>query len=408
MDEKKLKQDYTRLAEKLAQRQVDAEAVKTKVMQLAIETPSWGYGDSGTRFKVFTQPGVARNAYEKIQDAAMVHKVTGIAPTVAIHIPWDWVDDFTALKQHAEKLGVKIGSVNPNLFQDEDYKYGSVTHVDPIVRSKAVDHILECIQIAEVVNSKVLSLWLADGSDYPGQVHFRQRKQRLLESLQKVYKNLPQDMCLLVEYKLFEPAFYHTDLADWGITYIITKKLGERAKVLVDMGHHAQGTNVEWIVAMLIDEGKLGGFHFNNRKYADDDLTVGAINPYEIFLIFNELIDAESDPDVDLDVSYMLDQSHNTKLKIEATIQSVMFVQETYAKALTVDRKKLAKARAENDAVTAELALQEAFNTDVTPLLQMARIEKGLEPDPLVAYKNSGYFEKICEARGAGAGKGWE
>ena len=408
MREKKLKEDYTRLAEKLAERQVDAEEVKTKAMKLAIETPSWGYGESGTRFKVFTQPGVARTAYEKIQDAAVVHKLTGIAPTVAVHIPWDWVDDFTALKQHAENLGVKIGSVNPNLFQDEDYKYGSVTHIDPIVRSKAVEHILECIEIAEKVDSKVLSLWLADGSDYPGQVHFRQRKQRLLESLQKVYGNLSEDMRLLIEYKLFEPAFYHTDLADWGITYIMAKELGAQAQVLVDMGHHAQGTNVEWIVAMLIDEGKLGGFHFNNRKYADDDLTVGAINPYEIFLIFNELVDAENDPDVNLNVAYMLDQSHNTKLKIEATIQSVIFVQEVYAKALTVDRKKLAKARAENDAVAAELALQEAFNTDATPLLQMARIEKGLDPIPLVAYKKSDYFEKICEVRGVGTGKGWE
>ncbi|HEY65210.1 MAG TPA: L-rhamnose isomerase [Caldilineae bacterium] len=400
---------YQLLAEQLTDRGIDVEAVKAALKAQRVETPSWGYGNSGTRFKVFPWPGAARNLREKLADAAHVHRLTGICPTVAIHIPWDKVDDWDEIIAYADSLGVKIGAVNPNVFQDDVYKLGSICNPDPKVRKQAVEHMLECIEIAKAVGSKILSLWFADGTNYAGQDSFRARKDRMEEALAEVYAAMPPDMRMLIEYKFFEPAFYHTDLPDWGTAYMMALKLGPQAQVLVDTGHHPQGTNVEHIVALLLDEGRLGGFHFNARKYADDDLIVGTINPFELFLIFNELIAAEQDPDPTVsecarNVAYMIDQSHNIESKIEAMILSVINVQTAYAKALLVDRKALAEAQMAGDVLGAHEILAQAYETDVRPLLAQVRIEMGLEPDPIAAHRASGYEEKIARERGMGEG----
>jgi len=388
--------EYQRLADRLAAQRVDIESVKSALKAQQVETPSWGYGDSGTRFQVFHFPGAARDIWEKLQDAAQVHQHTGICPSVAIHIPWDRVEDYGELVEYAESLKLEIGAVNPNLFQEQEYKLGSLCHPDPAVRAKAAAHILECINIAEEVGSDIISLWLADGTNYPGQDNFRRRKHRLEEGLVEVYGALPGWMRLLIEYKFFEPGFYHTDVADWGMAYALARNLGPQAQVLIDLGHHSLGTNIEHIVAFLIDEGKLGGFHFNSKKYADDDLTSGSINPYELFLIYNELIDGARDPEV----AYMIDQSHNVKPKIEAAIQSVVNLQTAYAKTLLVDRKRLAEAQQAGDIVAAEETLQAAFQTDVRPLLVKVREEMGVPADPLAAFRASGYQERIAEERG--------
>jgi L-rhamnose isomerase/sugar isomerase len=381
----------------------EAELVKTTLRTLQIETPSWAYGNSGTRFKVFAWPGAARNVWEKIADAAMVHRLTGVCPSVALHIPWDRVDDWQALHDYAASLGVRIGAINPNLFQDNQYRLGSLCHPDPDVRRQAIDHVLECVDIAQQVGSTTISLWLADGTNYPGQDDFRARKQRLISSLQEVSQHLPKGMRLLIEYKFFEPAFYHTDLADWGTAYVVATHLGPHAQVLVDLGHHPQGTNVEHLVALLLDEGKLGGFHFNNRKYADDDLIVGSINPFELFLIFNELVAAEADPrtaETARQVAYMIDQSHNIEPKIEAMIQSVVNIQIAYAKALLVDRARLRAAQEAGEVLEAHRILMEAYETDVRPLLAAVRVEMGLDPDPIAAFRRSGYAERVARERG--------
>jgi len=398
---------YSALEEKLRSKGIDVELVKAKLKSQHIETPSWGYGDSGTRFKVFKQPGAARNVWEKLQDAAQVHKFTGVTPTVALHIPWDKVDDWKALSDYAKELGIGIGAINPNLFQDDEYKLGSVCNPDPKVRRKAIDHMLECIEIMKITGSTILSVWLADGTNYPGQDDFRRRKGYLYESLKEVYDAMPDGARMLLEYKFFEPAFYHTDLCDWGTAYLISQKLGPKAQVLIDLGHHPLGTNIEFIVAWLLDEGKLGGFHFNSKKYADDDLTVGSINPYELFLIYNELVSVELDPNLESDVAYMIDQSHNIKPKIEAMIQSVDTLQRAYAKALIVDRKSLREAQEMGRVVDAEEILKEAYLTDVRPLLWKIRREMGLDPDPLKAFRRSGYYEEICRQRVGGESQGW-
>ena len=306
-------------------------------MKLEIETPSWGYGDSGTRFATFQQAGRPRDVFERIDDAGEVHRLTGTAPAVALHFPWDAVDDLAALRAHASSRGLRIGAVNPNLFQDPDYKLGSITNADPGVRRKATDHLLECVEIARTLGSTAQSLWFADGTNYPGQDDLRQRRARMLECLGELYAALPAEQELLLEYKPFEPAFYATDLADWGSSLLACQKLGERAKVLVDLGHHLHGTNIEQIVAILASEGRLGGFHFNNRKYADDDLIVGSVNPFELFLIFFELGDALP--------RLTIDQAHNVEAKIEAMVLSVLNLQEAHAKAQLVDRAALAEAR---------------------------------------------------------------
>ncbi len=401
---------YHRLVEELKGRGIDPEEVIRRLKEQRLETPSWGYSDSGTRFAVFPQPGAARNVHERLQDAAEVHKLTGICPSVALHIPWDAPEDgdYKALKQEAEELGIQIGSINPNLFQDPDYRFGSLAHPHDRVRQKALAHVEECIEIMKTTGSTVLSLWLADGTDYPAQDDLRARKRRLEESLRQVYEALPEEARLLLEYKPFEPAFYHTDIADWGMAYTFAQKLGPQAQVLVDLGHHLHGANVEHIVAFLLDEGKLGGFHFNDRKYADDDLTSGSINPYQVFLIYKEIVLAEDELGPQ-PIAYMIDQSHITKPKIEAMIQTVLQLQRLYAKALLIDRKALREAQDACDAVACEEILQQAFYTDVDPLLRRVRRELGCPPDPLQAYRQSGYFDRIARERRkpASAQQGW-
>jgi L-rhamnose isomerase / sugar isomerase len=372
----------------------DEATVLAGLRELEIETPSWGYGNSGTRFHVYPWPGAARTAYERIDDAALVHRLTGACPSIAIHIPWDRVDDWDVLRRYAEEQGIRIGAVNPNLFQDDAYKLGSLCHPDAAVRRQALEHCLACVGIAEQVGSTAISLWLADGTNYPGQGDLRARFRRLVEQLQELYAALPDGIRLLVEYKFFEPAFYSTDLPDWGTAATVCRKLGPRAQVLVDTGHHPQGTNVEQIVALLLEEGLLGGFHFNNRKYADDDLIVGSIDPFELFRIMGEI--AVEGPG---DVAFMIDQSHNVEGKIDATIQSVINIQTAWAKALLVDRPRLAAAQADGDVLGAHRILLEAYETDVRPLLARHRAALGLEPDPVAAFRAGPYAEQRARER---------
>jgi len=401
---------YVIFEEMQKDRGINLEQVKEKIKSFRVETPSWGYGDSGTRFKVFKKVGVPRDPFEKLDDAAQVHKYTGICPSVALHIPWDKVDDYDKLKRHAENLGLTIGAINPNLFQEDEYMLGSVTNSDPAVRRKAVDHLLECVDIARTVGSKILSLWFADGTNYPGQADIRKRKNWMREALEEMYKSLDPDMRMLIEYKFFEPGFYHTDLADWGMAFNLANQLGEQAQVLVDTGHHPQGTNVEHIVAYLLDEQKLGGFHFNSRKYADDDLIVGTTNPYELFLIFYQILEASTDSNEGIrrtaeNIAYMIDQSHNIEPKIPAMIRSVLNVQTQYAKALLVNMDEVREAQEKQDVLAAENAVRKAFEFDVTPLLAVVREEMGLPVDPMEAYLKSGYGESIL-SRGKG-GASW-
>jgi L-rhamnose isomerase/sugar isomerase len=379
------------------------ETVERALAALEIETPSWGYGDSGTRFATFQQPGRPRDVFERIDDAAEVHRLTGSAPAVALHFPWDRVDDPAALRRHTEERGLRVGAVNPNLFQDAAYKLGSIAHPDAGVRDKAVDHLLECVEIARELGSTAQSLWFADGTNYPGQDDLRARRRRMLESLARVYEALPTEQELLVEYKLFEPAFYATDLADWGSALLTCQKLGERARVLVDLGHHAQGVNIEQIVAILADEGRLGGFHFNNRKYADDDLIVGSVNPFELFLIFVELAAGERLPRL------TIDQAHNVEAKVEAMVLSVVNIQEAYAKALLVDRSALAEAQAEGDVLRGHELLLDAYRADVRPLCAKVRAAAGAAEDPIAAHRASGYVERASAERGstAAVAGGW-
>jgi L-rhamnose isomerase / sugar isomerase len=395
---------YDALVETLTRQGVDVAIVEERLRSQRIETPSWGYGNSGTRFRVFPQAGVPRDPFEKFADAAEVQRHTGICPTVAIHIPWDRVESFATLQAHAASLGLSIGAINPNLFQDEEYRLGSLCHPDPGIRQRAIDHLRECAEIAGTTGSGVISLWLADGTNYPGQDAFVARRRRLIDSLAEVYSLLPNDTRLLLEYKFYEPAFYHTDLADWGMALTVCQHLGERAQVLVDIGHHAQGVNVEQIVALLLDEGRLGGFHFNARKYGDDDLIVGSTNPFELFLIYVELIAQEEQARA---VAYMIDQSHNIEPKIEAMILSVMNLQEAYAKALLIDWPALDAARASGDVLGAHRILLDAFQTDVRPICARARVDLGASADPIRAFRESGYLERTIAERGAGSGAGW-
>ncbi|MEU7894899.1 L-rhamnose isomerase [Nonomuraea sp. NPDC049152] len=378
--------------------------VKDLLRRQHIETPSWAYGNSGTRFKVFAQQGVPRDPYEKLADAAQVHAFTGIAPTVALHIPWDRVDSYEDLARHARALGVGIGAINSNVFQDDDYKLGSVTHPDQAVRRKALDHLLHCVDIMDATGSATLKLWFSDGTNYPGQDDIRARQDRLAFALERVYERLGEGQRFLLEYKLFEPAFYVTDVPDWGTAYAHCLRLGDKAQVVVDTGHHAPGTNIEFIVAFLLREGKLGGFDFNSRFYADDDLMVGAADPFQLFRIMFEVICGGG---YGPQVAFMLDQCHNIEPKIPGQIRSVMNVQEATAKALLVDRDALAAAQREGDVLGANAVLMDAYNTDVRPLLGELRAEMGLDPDPMAAYARSGYFEKIAAERAGGTQSGW-
>ncbi len=403
------KAEYDLLAVKLHERGVNVDRVKAKLKAQKIETPSWGYADSGTRFGPYQQAGSAVTIEEKVADAAQVHKHTGVAPTVAVHVLWDFPNglaDCETLDDYARSLGVAIGAINPNVFQHREYAFGSLTNEDPKVRKMAVDHMLDSIEIGKKLNSDALSLWFGDGTDYPGQGDFRRRKHHAQECLKTVYDAMPDRMRMLIEYKPFEPAFYHTDIADWGMSYCFAQKCGPNAHVLVDIGHHFVSQNIEHLVAFLIDEERLGGFHFNNHKYADDDLTAGSINPYELFLIYNELVKAEDAPNNNPPIAYMVDQAHVTKSKIDAMIQTIMQIQSAYAKAMCVDRKKLHEAQLAKDVVTSEMCMQEAFSTDVEPLLKTVREEMGLDPNPLEAFRASGYWDKVGKERGIRAGAG--
>ncbi len=383
---------------------IDETALAVRLDQFQIETPSWGYADTGTRFGKFLQDAAARTIDEKLADAATVHRYTGCCPTMAVHVLWDFAPGQPpeAIAQRAAALGIRIGSINPNVFQDQCYKYGSLGNRDPAIRQRALRHILDSIALGDAVGSTVLSLWFADGTNYPGQASIRARKKWFHEGLRVVHDALPDSMRMLVEYKPFEPAFYHTDIADWGMACLFARQAGPRAKVLVDTGHHLPGCNIEHIVALLIDEEMLGGFHFNDRKYADDDLTMGSIDPYQLFRIFHEITAAEFELGRVLDIAFMVDQSHNLKPKLEAMIQTAMTAQEHMAKALLVDHAALAQARARDDLVQAERVLQDAFQTDVRPLLADYRRSRGLPPDPLLALRESGYTQRMARERGAG------
>jgi len=370
-----------------------------------IELPSWAFGNSGTRFRVFGTPGTPRDPFEKIADAAQVHRYTALAPSVALHIPWDLVDDFGALRRHTEDLGVTLGTINSNTFQDEDYKFGALTHHDDRIRQKAIDHHYACIDVMHATGSRDLKIWLAEGSNYPGQNDLRARQDRLQDSLQQIYARLGDEQRLVLEYKFFEPAFYHTDVPDWGTSYAQVAALGERAMVCLDTGHHAPGTNIEFIVMQLLRLGKLGSFDFNSRFYADDDLIVGAADPFQLFRILFEVIRGGglNNPDV----AFMLDQCHNIENKIPGQIRSVLNVQEMTARALLVDHEALDAAQSANDVLGANAVLMDAFYTDVRPALAQWRESRGLPADPMAAYAASGYQQRIAADRVGGTQAGW-
>ncbi|WP_418274983.1 L-rhamnose isomerase [Isoptericola jiangsuensis] len=374
--------------------------------RLAIEVPSWAYGNSGTRFKVFATPGTPRTPQEKIADAAQVHRLTGLAPTVALHIPWDKVDDYAALGRFAQDQGVTLGTINSNTFQDDAYKFGSLTHNDPAVRRQAIDHHLECVDIMDATGSRDLKIWLADGTNYPGQGDIRTRQDHLHESLTEIYARLSDDQRMVLEYKFFEPAFYHTDVPDWGTSYAQVAALGDRALVCLDTGHHAPGTNIEFIVAQLLRLGRLGSFDFNSRFYADDDLIVGAADPFQLFRIMVEVVRGGG-LDEGSDVALMLDQCHNIEDKVPGQIRSVLNVQEMTARALLLDRDALTKAQESGDVLGANAIFMDAFYTDVRPMLAEYRAARGLSADPMTAYAESGYQHKIATERVGGRQAGW-
>jgi L-rhamnose isomerase/sugar isomerase len=390
----------------MGKRMTTFDSIADQLAAQAIELPSWAFGNSGTRFKVFPQPGVPRTPEEKIADAAKVNELTGLAPSVALHIPWDLVDDFDKLARFAEDHGVRLGTVNSNTFQDDDYKFGSLTHVDERVRAKAIAHMHECIDIMDVTGSRDLKIWLADGTNYPGQGDLRDRQDRLADSLRQVYDRLGEHQRLVLEYKFFEPAFYATDVPDWGTSYAHCTALGPRAMVCLDTGHHAPGTNIEFIVAQLLRLGRLGSFDFNSRFYADDDLIVGAADPFQLFRILYE-VRRGGGLDPDSGVAFMLDQCHNVEEKIPGQIRSVLNVQEMTARALLVDREALADAERAGDVLGANAVLMDAFYTDVRADLAQWRAGRGLPADPLAAYRASGYADQITTERIGGTQAGW-
>ncbi|MBW3068496.1 L-rhamnose isomerase [Actinomyces sp. 594] len=383
-----------------------SDEARSLLQTQSIELPSWAFGNSGTRFRVFTTAGVPRDPFEKIDDVAQVNQYTGVTPRVSLHIPWDKVDDYEALRAHAEDQGVTIGNINSNVFQDEDYKLGSLTNSNERIRRKAIDHHLECIDIMRATGSPALKIWLADGTNYPGQDSIRARQDRLADSLAEIYAALDDDQELVLEYKFFEPAFYHTDVPDWGTSLVHCLALGDRAKVVLDTGHHAPGTNIEFIVAQLLRLGRLGAFDFNSRFYADDDLIVGAADPYQLFRIMNEIVAAGALAP-DSGVNFMLDQCHNLEEKIPGEIRSATNVQEATAKALLVDREALDQAQRAGDVLAANDILVDAYNTDVRPLLAELRESQGLAPDPMKAFLESGYLDKVRSERVGGTAAGW-
>ncbi len=403
-----LEADYAALGEQLARRGVDIDAVKRKVAGYGVAIPSWGVGTGGTRFARFPGPGEPRDIFDKLDDCAVIHRLTGATPTVSLHIPWDMAPA-EDLNSKAEELGLGFDAMNSNTFQDQpgqarSYKFGSLSHSDPATRAQAVEHNLECIALGREIGSKALTVWVGDGSNFPGQANFTRQFERYLEAAKAIYAALPGDWRLFTEHKMYEPAFYSTVVQDWGTNYLIAQELGDKAFCLVDLGHHAPNVNIEMIVARLIRFGKLGGFHFNDSKYGDDDLDTGSIDPYRLFLVFNELVEAEGVPG--FDPAHMLDQSHNVTDPIESLMVSAMEVQRAYAQALLVDRAALAGFQDANDALMASATLKAAFRTDVEPILAMARREKGAAADPVAAYRASGYRARVAAERPAASGSG--
>ena len=380
--------------------------IAPRLAEQAIELPSWAFGNSGTRFKVFGTPGTPRTPQEKIADAAQVNKYTALSPSVAIHIPWDRVDDYSALRSYSQDLGVELGTVNSNTFQDDEYKFGSLTHTDAAVRQKAIDHHFSCIDVMDATGSRDLKIWLADGTNYPGQADIRGRQDRLADSLAKIYARIGDEQRLVLEYKFFEPAFYHTDIPDWGTSFAQVSALGDRALVCLDTGHHAPGTNIEFIVMQLLRLGKLGSFDFNSRFYADDDLIVGAADPFQLFRILFEVVRGGG-YGANSDVAFMLDQCHNVEDKIPGQIRSVLYVQEMTARALLVDSAALSAAQDAGDVLGANGILMDAFYTDVRADLASWRESRGIASDPMAAYAAFGYQEKIAEDRVGGVQAGW-
>ena len=378
------------------------ERIRRSLASLEIEVPSWAFANTGTRFGKFLDPGAATTLSEKLSDAGQVHKLTGSSPRVAVHVLWNLPNgevDAAALTSAAEGFGVQVGSINPNVFEGQEYKHGSLGNGDPEVRQRALDHILECVRIGQACGSRDVSLWFGDGSNYPGTANIRHRRRWFSQGLQRAHEALSKDQRLLVEYKPFEPAFYHTDIADWGMALLLAREAGSRARVLVDTGHHYQAQNVEQIVAWLLEEEMLGGFHFNDRRYADDDLTLGSIDPYQVFRIFHEIHSFAHERGAEPDIAYMVDQSHNLKPKVAEMIQTVMTAQELFAKAALVDHEKLQKRQAQQDLIGAEEILKRAFHSDVVPALQGWRRSRGLPEDPLEAFLASGYREQAVEER---------
>ncbi len=391
---------YQLLEDTLHDKKVDIDDVREKLKNQVVELPSWAVGNSGTRYGTFRDKGAAQTIWHKIDDCAEIQRVVGICPVMASHVLWDVTEDgdYQPVREYAEERGLKIGTVHPNTFMGQQFRFGSVCNPFEDIRKDTINHFKDCVRITREMGSKAIGIWLADGTNYPGQDNLRARKRRLYEGLETLYESMDDDMILLIEYKPFEPAFYTTDIMDWGMSLLMCSKLGDRAKVLVDLGHHLHGVNVEQIIAVLLDERKLGGFHLNNRKYADDDLMVGTINPLELFLIFNQIVDAEFD-NAGSEITYMLDQSHNIEPSIEGIIQSLMNTQTAYAKALIVDRMKLREAQQNGDVMLANRMIMEAFETDVNPLLAKVRQELGREVDPLLAYRKGKYSERIAKLR---------
>ena len=404
-----LQKDYAELGDRLRRVDIDIDEITKRVSLFKVAIPSWGVGTGGTRFARFPLPGEPRNVFEKLEDCAVIHQLAKCTPTVSPHFPWDKVSDFSELRQHADQLGLGFDAVNSNTFQDRadqqySYKFGSLTHTDAATRKQAVEHNIQCIEWGKVLGSRAITVWIADGSNFPGQQHFQHALERYLESTRSIYKALPKDWLMYIEHKMYEPAFYSTVIQDWGTSVLCAMELGERAKSLVDLGHHAPNVNIEMIVARLIQFKKLAGFHFNDSKYGDDDLDSGSINPYQQFLVFNELVDAEYRKQDGFDPAYMLDQSHNVTDPIESLMNSAMSVQQSYAQALLVNRQALYSYQEENDALMASNTLKAAFNTDVGPILGMARMNNGGAIEPISTYRCAQYRTAIAKKRPAQKG----
>jgi L-rhamnose isomerase/sugar isomerase len=406
-----LHQDYEHLGRQLRRRGKDVEALTEKAMAFRVAVPSWGVGTGGTRFARFPGPGEPRRVYEKLEDCELIHQMVRVTPGISLHIPWDEPEDPAELVAFARARGLFFDSMNSNTFQDQpgqklSYKFGSLTHTDPAVRAQAVEHNVHCIELGRALGARSHTVWIGDGGNFPGQVHFRRALERYLDGLRAIYRALPDGFRMFIEHKLYEPAFYSTVLNDWGTSYYCTRELGEKAFSLVDLGHHAPNVNIEMIVARLVQLGKLGGFHFNDSKYGDDDLDAGSIKPFQLFLVFHELVDAEIEKVPGFDPAYMLDQSHNVTDPIESLMTSAVELVRAHVQAHLVDRAALAEAQERNDAVAALQLLKQAFTTDVGPILAMARHRAGGAIDPVAAYRESGYRRRKAEERPAAAGGG--